>query len=143
MPIQTITYSISADIPAGDVSLGRLREELTAPDSGLATQVQSLSRQGDTLEVTFKAALSATEKTALDGDETAPAGGLIGDHSGEPLPEAMFSELGNPIVTLEKTQKDAVLVAPVKRNGKETIYATHSFTDPTTWYSRSKHRSGY
>lgn len=138
MPTQTLSYSIATDIPAGQVSVARLRQEINDADSGIATQLESITVQGGTLNITFKVALSAPEKTALDGDSTAPAAGLLGVHSGEALPEPGMSTLGNPIVTLETTQKDAILVAPVTRNGKETIYATHNFTDSTTWYSRSK-----
>ncbi len=79
------SYSISNDIIAGAVSLERLTNEID--DSSIATALDHLSSYDDTLDVWFADALSAGDKTTLDGDTTNPCGGIIGNHSGTPWPQ--------------------------------------------------------
>ena len=79
--ITTYTYTISTDVPAGSVDADTLTEEIQ--NSTIATALSRIVIAGDTLYVTFKDALSTADKTTLDNDTTAPAGGLIGAHTGE------------------------------------------------------------
>lgn len=78
------TYSISQDIVAGACCPERLTHEIE--DSSVATALQHIDTSGDVLDVWFVDALSAGDKTTLDGDTTDPCGGIIGAHSGVPWP---------------------------------------------------------
>jgi hypothetical protein len=79
------TYSISQDIVAGKEDSGRLTQEID--DSSISTALARIDTSGDVLSVVFVDALSAGDKTTLDGDTTNPCGGIIGAHSGIPWPQ--------------------------------------------------------
>jgi hypothetical protein len=86
---QTYTYSVSADCPSGQVHVGNLRADILA--SAISSAVlQDIMRDGDVLSIIFDVALSAGDKTILDGDTLAPAGGLIAAHS---LTNVTYTEL--------------------------------------------------
>lgn len=132
MPDVDYTYSISADVPAGQVDAARLETEILA--SPITTALAGVSTDGDVLTVTFKTGLPGIDKTILDNDTTAPAGGLIGAHSGVPLPAVDVVT----VAELPETQVDGTPLFAMKgRFGKEVIYATHNLCDETTWYSES------
>lgn len=78
----TYTYSIANDLPDGAVNAGRLDMEIRA--SAIVTALASVSTAADVLTITFKDALSAGDKTLLDGDATGPAGGLLAAHDSSP-----------------------------------------------------------
>jgi hypothetical protein len=46
--------------------------------AGIATPLSNISTTGDTLTVQFSTDISASEKTALDNNQTGPAGGFVG-----------------------------------------------------------------
>lgn len=79
MAEQAYTYSIASDFPSGAVNTQKLHDEVVA-DTAITTQLDRIDTDGDGLSIVFQAALSAAEKTALDGDTTGPAGGLIAQH---------------------------------------------------------------
>lgn len=136
MPVTEYTYSISADVPAAKVDAWALDQEIRS--SAITIALDGVEVNGDVLKVTFKDALPAGDKTTLDGDATAPSAGLVGAHTGDPLPDSTFTAQGNPIFALEKRQADGAAVVTLDaRLGKEVIYATHNLCDPTTWYSES------
>ena len=84
MPNQTYSYSISADFPiSGRVDAAALHAEIQ--ESPIVTALDGVSTKGDVCNVVFKAPLSAQDKTLLDNDSSAPAGGIIGAHTGDPL----------------------------------------------------------
>ncbi|HUW08761.1 MAG TPA: hypothetical protein VM537_03485 [Anaerolineae bacterium] len=78
------TYSIADDLPDAAVHASNLEEEIQAQLSGIITQVDHIDTNDDVLDIWFKDALSAEEKTALDGDAAGPAGGLLAAHSSVP-----------------------------------------------------------
>lgn len=79
MPETTYQYSISADMPDGIVSANKLHEEIEG--SVITTTLVNISVTGtDVLQITFADALSPGDKTILDGDTSAPAGGLLASH---------------------------------------------------------------
>jgi hypothetical protein len=80
--ITTYTYSIANDVPVGAVDSNALTEEIAS--STIVTALSRIDIVGDNLYVVFKDALSTADKTILDNDTTAPAGGLIGAHEGVP-----------------------------------------------------------
>lgn len=82
MAEQDYTYSIASDFPATGLDSDRLKHEIQ--DSAIETAIDRIDTEGDVCKIWFKAALSAADKTILDGDTTAPAGGLLAAHSGEP-----------------------------------------------------------
>jgi len=84
---QTYTYSVSADCPSGQVHVGNLREDII--DAIGSAVLQDITRDGDVLNIIFDVALSVGDKTLLDADTTAPAGGTIANHTCE---QETFSE---------------------------------------------------
>jgi hypothetical protein len=95
------TYSLNDDFPSGKVNSGRLAKEIQDSAITIALdKVYTIEGATDTtVYVEFKADLPAAGKTILDGDTTDPCGGLIGAHSGEPLPSPVTSD-GIPLVHL-------------------------------------------
>ena len=73
------SYSISADFP-GTVETDKLVTEIAA--SSIATSLDRIDTDGNTIDIWFSAALSAGDKTTLDNDATGPSGGLIAAHGG-------------------------------------------------------------
>jgi hypothetical protein len=111
----TYTYSISQDIVAGAVDPTRLAHEID--DSSIATALARIDTSGDVLDVVFVDALSAGDKTALDGDTTNPCGGIIGAHSGVPWPQyrsvswyAPFKSVDSGVVEVIANGRPAVEV---------------------------------
>lgn len=94
MPETPYTYDVTTDFPDGKVNTGRLSMEIGT--SSIVTAIAALSgadgtvangvRTGGTVTITFKDALSAADKTTLDGDVAGPAGGLIAAHNNAPTP---------------------------------------------------------
>lgn len=78
MPQTTYPYSILNDFPSGLVELSKFDVEIR--NSAITTSLVRIDTNGDLIEVVFSDALSAGEKTILDGDITGPAGGLIAAH---------------------------------------------------------------
>lgn len=136
MTLQIYTYNINSAIPAQKVDVSRLEQEIRA--SSIITALEGTSVSNGVLYITFKAPLSAVDKTILDNDSDEPAGGLLGAHSGTPLPDQNYTSEGNPVISIDRSDFGAVRVAVVKPAGKETIYATHTYTDERSWYSMSK-----
>jgi hypothetical protein len=76
---ETYTYSVSADFPEQSVNLANLEREIRL--SSIVTALDSTVLDGDTLSIIFKSQLSVADKTTLDGNASAPAGGLIAQHN--------------------------------------------------------------
>jgi len=93
----TYTYSIADDIVAGKCDAPRLTQEIQ--ESAITIALDRIDITGDVLGVVFKNSLPAADKTVLDGDTTDPCGGLIGNTSGEPLPDPVTAD-GVPLVHL-------------------------------------------
>jgi hypothetical protein len=111
-------YTISEDVIVGKVNSDRLIQEIRL--SAIEVALDGVSVKGDELVVFFKADLSAADKTVLDGNTTGPCGGIIGNHSGEPLPDPK-TEDGVPLVAIDGPRKDidkkAVLVISPATDG--------------------------
>jgi len=82
-------YTISEDVISGKVDSDRLIQEIGL--SAITIALDGVNVNGDALTVQFKADLPAADKTLLDGDTTNPCGGIIGNHSGLPLPDDVVS----------------------------------------------------
>lgn len=79
------TYTIATDFPNGIVDPDRLTLEILA--SAIVTALARIDTDDGDCSVVFVAALTAGEKTILDGDASPPAAGsIIGDHTGAPVP---------------------------------------------------------
>jgi hypothetical protein len=79
----TYTYSIASDFPGGVADTGNLVFEIQASAIVIALKSAIKDPNGDNadrIDITFRDALSAGDKTILDGNTTGPAGGLIAVH---------------------------------------------------------------
>jgi len=125
------TYSISTDFTNAKIAPDRLEQEIR--QSAIIIAIDYINTSGDDCDIWFKDTLSSGDETILDG--------VVGAHSGVPLPEnlAPTTSDGSPIVSLAGEQPDkAIRVAQVGRLGTEVIFATHDFADPTTWFGDSE-----
>lgn len=111
------TYSVSTDFPNHKVASSRLLDEIR--ESVIVTAVDYVAVSGDDCDIWFKDQLSSGDKTVLDG--------LVSVHSGEP------HQAATPTIQADGAQQ----VAIVGREGNETNWATHKFTDSTSWYGTS------
>lgn len=119
-------FTISTDVVSGEVDEARLDEEIR--NSSITIAIDGVSVAGDTLTIDFKADLSAGEETVLHGDTTGPAGGLVGGHSGEPLPDPMTAD-GVPKFHIDSPHEvdGKLLVTPTPSPGKgwKTYYTSY------------------
>ena len=85
MAESTYSYTISNDFPPGSgngkVNEPVLREEILG--SSISSSLIRIVRDDDNLDIVFDPALSAGDKTTLDGDTLGPAGGLIASHDAD------------------------------------------------------------
>jgi len=122
----TYTYSIVNDFPNAAVDAANLHDEIVA--SSIVIALDGISTNGDDCYVVFKDSLSAGDKTILDGDTSAPAGGLIADHNHIPI---------HPV---EKVSIDnSPIVIPRKSTSNSRVYSfSPNWCDKTTWYHSSE-----
>jgi len=110
-----LTYDI-ADIPSGLFDPARMDDDIRDPAVGITRALVGSSRgtgvNADKIYITFvgDGALDAADKTKLDGDTSAPAGGVIGAHTGDPLPAT--SELVKLDAPTEADGKPTIVIAP-------------------------------
>lgn len=118
-------FTISTDIIAAQCDVDRLDEEIR--QSAITVALDGVSTAGDTVTIDFKADLSAGEETILHGDTTGPAGGLMGAHSGAPLPDPLTAD-GIPKVHIDAPEEvdGKLLVTPTPSPGKgwKTYYTS-------------------
>jgi hypothetical protein len=75
MPTETsYSYTISTDFPGGEINSTKLTTDI---ENSIVTALERIDTDGDSVDIIFDDALSAGDKTTLDGDTSAPAGGLI------------------------------------------------------------------
>lgn len=74
----TYNYTISTDVTSGTVSVDRMTNEIQGSD--IVTALAGVTVVDDSLDIEFKADLSAGDQTILDG--------LVQAHSGLPMPDA-------------------------------------------------------
>jgi len=98
MPETTLTFNINPDIPAGKVNTSSL-EATILEDPQIETALKECVASGNELKVTFNAAPTAQTVTALSNDTSAPCGGILGAHLGNPPAEAPTGPNGEPIVS--------------------------------------------
>lgn len=94
-------YNVWDDFPSGRVNLSRFQEEILA-STGIVTALDRIDTAGGVktkntlisgvINIYFDSALSASEKTELDGDIAGPAGGLIAAHDNS---ISIFSNIDN------------------------------------------------
>lgn len=118
-------YTVSSDISSAKCDTDRLDEEIR--NSAISIALDGVRLSGDTVTIDFKADLSAGEETILDGGASGPAAGLVGSHSGEPLPDPMTAN-GVPKVHLDSPEErdGKLLVTPTPSPGKgwKTYYTS-------------------
>jgi hypothetical protein len=130
MPTVTkYSYTLPADVPQG-VRPGNLQSEINAPNSGITIQVDHIDATPTTLDIYMKDALPAAEKTALDGDTTGPAGGLLAAHDPTPVDEPTPVTLDD----VSKSSTKHLKVETQPREGSGANFYTPNLCDQTTWY---------
>jgi len=118
MPETTYSYTL-ASFPFDQVNAARLSQDVGDSAIVIALQAVNVNVTTGVCDVVFKDELSSIDKTILDGDPVAtsnpatpcPAGSLIGDHSGEPLPQTGYRADGVALVQLEPASESASLRA--------------------------------
>lgn len=96
-------YTIATDFSAGKVDPDRLGREIVAQ---IATALVRIDTDAGICTVVFAAALTAPEKTSLDGDASPPApGSIIWDHTGAPV-------LSVPSTTFMSSADSATFTTP-------------------------------
>lgn len=115
-------YSTAVDFPSGEINKERLVEDIQA--SSIITALDRIDVVGDLVEIVFKAALSAGDKTLLDGDTSNPAGGLIAAHNGTPT-------VPNQV---EIKNTDVKVTAAKRTDAKITYVFSPNISDKKTWY---------
>lgn len=127
MPTPTkYTYNLANDFPDGVINSTKLASEIAV--SSIVTALDRIDVSGNVIDIWFRDALSAANRTTLDGDVTTPAGGLIAAHDSStsivqqklsvdgvsyivPQPQTFGYEMCDrdiKIVTCKYTQADAV-----------------------------------
>lgn len=122
MPLTAYTYSIANDFPGSSVELTKFDAEIRA--SAIVTALSRIDTNGDVLEIYFVDALSAGEKTILDGDTTNPAGGLIAAHDNT-LPTFRKSEdqaVSNTTSLTSDTQLKFLIIPQEKLDFKFVVF---------------------
>lgn len=112
MPETSYTYSIASDFPNGQVHAGNL--DLEIRNSSIASALKYVvinpdDDDVDRVDVVFKKALTAGEKTVLDNDATAPSGGLIAAHDSTEKTPMIHAEL--EMATIEDPSKKVQRIA--------------------------------
>lgn len=124
----TYTYSIANDFPSGKVDAGRLHDEIQK--SAITIALDGVNTKNDDCNIVFKDTLPAASKTILDNDTTAPCGGLIGSHSGDPIVEEEFkTDIHGNLKTVAQI--------PSGIEGQGFRYVSHNFCDSRTWWQDS------
>jgi hypothetical protein len=107
---ETIYSYVAADFAGSKLNPTRLALEIAA--SAILTALERIDTTGGVLshgavisptgvDIVFKAALSAGDKTLLDGDATGPAGGLIvASDNSDTDPEVAYDDDGHQIVAM-------------------------------------------
>jgi hypothetical protein len=99
----TYTYTIATDFPGGAMNTGKLMEEIRA--SSIVTAIERIDG-GTSAKIVFKDALSAGDKTILDGDTTGPAGGLIAAHDNTPYPSNEPAKTSDNVLYVTQQPQD-------------------------------------
>lgn len=138
MPNTTYTYSKAADFPNGSINPTKLQKEIAA--SAIITALDHISTEGDVVRIVFKDALSATDKTILDGDISSPAGGLIAAHdasiSAETMPVAFINENGVPMPAHFDSEGLLRSTSELPDGDKFNLYSVN-WCDKCSWYEGS------
>lgn len=118
MPETPYTYNVAADFPGGKVNTSTFAVEIAA--SSIVTAVASLSanggtvangvRTGGSITIKFKDALSAADKTTLDGDVAGPAGGLIAAHNNAATADDPQKDEDGVLLIKQQPQKVGLLM---------------------------------
>jgi hypothetical protein len=133
MPTPTkYTLSIASDFPGGAVNTTTLTTEIQA--SSIVTALDRIDTAGDVIDIWFKDALSAGDKTTLDNDATGPAGGLIAAHN-----NAATVQPPDPvsISNIKTDVQDQLIVANALGIDGGVRLITHNFCDPCSWWHHS------
>lgn len=138
MPLTTYTYSMTNDFPGGKILPSNLVTEIAA--SSIVTALDHIDTNGDVVSIVFKGALSQADKTTLDGDTTAPAGGLIAAHNHTPpIPQLgiQFMDASGAIKPPMFDPSGRLFTTSMKPTTAKDNRISFNWCDKTTWYEKS------
>lgn len=115
-------YSEAADFPNGEINKERFEDAIR--NSGILVALARVDHTNDLVEVVFKAAISAADKTILDGDTSNPAGGLIAVHIGTPSVPSKVEIQNHDLKTVQGKRTEAKVMYSFSPN----------LSDKKTWY---------
>lgn len=119
--LTTYDYSVTADTLNGAVSLSALEVAIRASSIVTAldgSYTDKATKPEPRLHIVFKDALSAGDKTTLDG--------LVAAHDGNPLPDSAYTSTGAPIVHID---------APSEPDGKPVVVMSPSTEGWMTFFT--------
>ena len=127
------TYDMPADFPGGEMNSDNLVNEIQGSSITIALEDVRINPDGsdiDRVDIVFKDALPAADKTTLDGDTVGPAGGLIAAHNSTPVEIPQEVILSGVSVDVDSR----IEVATQASSGLEAMFVSSDFCDPTTWF---------
>ena len=122
MALTEYIYSAADDTANGVADTGKLNSDVK--NSAITTALEGVNISDDEIKVIFKAALTAGEKTTLDG--------IVALHDGEPI-----VEVGPPV-----TSHNIPIVALVEPEGEFLSYVSHNWCDRHSWYGDAAEVTG-
>lgn len=121
---QSYNYVIG-DFPTG-LNVNQLDLDIRASD--IVTGLRGISTEGNSVAITFKAALDPSDESILAG--------VVSNHDGAPWPEPTTKvDISQVSLNAANAAKLGVSVFPAE--GSRTNIITHLWTDPTSWYQGS------
>jgi len=121
-------YSLANDFPNHVVATDRLVAEIRA--SAIVTALDRIDTLGDACSVWFRGPLSGTDEAILAA--------LVAAHLGTPLADPPVAvDIFGSVGKAQQNTDGLLQFTTEPRVGTEVIYATHNFSDPTTWFGDS------
>jgi len=119
------TYSTTNDTLNAKVDIGKLNQEIL--DSNIIIAIDSMNTSGDNININFKANISSSEETTLNG--------LVAVHDGGSILEAEIVKIEGQ----EYSDEGNIVQRSIPQKTQEKTYsrATHDFCNKCTWYYKS------
>ena len=139
------TYNVSSDFPNSKVNLSTIQGEITSSSIVIALErIDSIGGfilknvlTGGSIDIWFKDALSAGDKTILDGDVAGPAGGLIAAHDNSSTNEVQNVSITNEPKVGITSDTTIILVKPPQNKFGRIYLFSCDFTKKETFYVNS------
>jgi hypothetical protein len=143
MPITKYAYLVATDFPGGQANISKLDSEIRG--SAIVTALDRIESTATAVDVYFKAALPAADKTILDGDQAGPAGGLIAAHDNTPTASSLAVEFLDKAGAHKPVPFDAdgnIKFVAEPPTGSKLVLVSVNWCDKCSWYEGSVQVSG-